>query len=622
MITLHNISLRRGQHLLLENVNWTIFHKQRIGIIGANGAGKSSLFSLLLGELEADKGDFEKPAQLKLAHVAQETESSDQSALDYTLSGDHELNELNQALTIAEEKNEGERIALIHNRLFEIDAYSAKARAAELLNGLGFSFHEQERSMKQFSGGWRVRLNLAKALMSRSDVLLLDEPTNHLDLDAVIWLEKWLLHYQGTLLIISHDRDFLDHIVDHIAYLNHQQLKLYTGNYSTFEQLREMECKMQMIAFEKQQKKIAHLEQFINRFRAKASKAKQAQSRIKALARLETVAAIQMDSSFQFEFKEPKYCPNPLISIQDASVTYGDHTVLNHLNFSITPNDRIALIGPNGAGKTSFIQLLAGNVITPSGTVTKGAGLKIGYFAQHQIDYFNLAETPIDHLKKIAPTTREQELRSFLGGFGFTNARSFEPIRHFSGGEKSRLALALIIWQSPNLLLLDEPTNHLDLDMRHSLSLALQEYTGAMIIVSHDRFLLRSTVDQLLLIANATLTPFNGDLDDYETWLLQYRKQDNKKNSVSKPTSPPKGEPRPLQKTIKTLEEKMEKGKNKLAQIEIQLANPELYEENHYSTLQDLLAKQMELTKEIETIESAWLHAVEQLEIHDQKDIL
>lgn len=611
MITLRNISLRRRQNLLLKDINWTIFHKQRIGIIGANGVGKTSLFSLLLGELEADSGDLEIPAQLKLAHVAQETQAVSLSALDYTLSGDQELQQLNHALTIAEEKNDGERIAVLHARLGEVDAYTAPARAAELLNGLGFSFEELQKPVSDFSGGWRVRLNLARALMSRSDVLLLDEPTNHLDLDAVIWLEKWLLNYPGTILLISHDRDFLDRVVDHIAYLAQQTLTLYTGNYSAFEHLREIECRIQTKAFEKQQKKIAHLESFIRRFKAKASKARQAQSRIKALARMETIAAVQMDSVFQFEFREPKHCPNPLISLQHASIAYDDHVILSDLKLNIAPEDRIALIGPNGAGKSSFIQLLAGALATREGILTRGSGLKIGYFAQHQIDYLRLSQTPLDHLRELAPSVREQELRTFLGGFGFSDNRSFEPIQHFSGGEKSRLALALIIWQKPNLLLLDEPTNHLDLDMRNSLCIALQEYTGAMVIVSHDRFLLRSSVDQLMLVAGGQVTPFTGDLEDYEAWLLDYRKQTKKSPTKMRKSESQK---RPLLKEIKQLEEKMDKHKNKLAQIEIKLTDNNLYEPENNAHLQSLLSEQTSLQQTMIALETDWLKLQAQLE--------
>lgn len=622
MITLRNIFLRRGPHLLLKDVNWTIFHKQRIGLIGANGSGKTSLFHLLLNPKEADEGEIFIPPQIKLAHVAQETPALSQSALQFVLEGDTELQALEKKLKIAEEKNDGNKIASLHARLGEIDAYTAPARASQLLNGLSFTQKEQQQPVSDFSGGWRVRLNLAKALMSRSDILLLDEPTNHLDLDAVIWLQDWLQDYQGTLLLISHDRDFLDNIVDHIAYLHHQQLTLYTGNYSTFEKLRAEQLLNQQALYEKQQKKREHLEKFINRFRAKASKARQAQSRIKALERMETVSAVQTESPFQFEFKEPQKCPNPLISLQESQVAYGEKLVLNHLNFSIAPNDRIALLGPNGAGKSSFIKLLAAEITSSYGHYTQGTGLKIGYFAQHQVDHLQLDKTPLDHMRLIAPHTREQELRSFLGGFGFSANRSFEPVHHFSGGEKSRLALALIVWQKPNLLLLDEPTNHLDLEMRQALCLSLQDYEGAMVIVSHDRFLLRATVDQLILVADGKIAPFTGDLNDYEKWLFEYRK----KNATSSTSDMPsiqeeqraldakvRDERKPLLKQLKELEITLEKLKEIAIQLEIELSNDKLYLPHNEDKLKKLLAKDTEVKANIQQTEEDWLKVSEQL---------
>ncbi|MCE3237606.1 MAG: yheS 2 [Gammaproteobacteria bacterium] len=525
MITFQNVTLRRGKNILLQDINWTIYPKQRIGIIGANGTGKTSLFAMIMGELETDQGQLDIPRQLQLAHVAQETPAYSQSALQYTLEGDSELQTLEQALLMAEEKNDGHRIATLHTRLGEIDAYTAPARAAQLLNGLGFSHQEQQTPVSDFSGGWRVRLNLARALMCRSDVLLLDEPTNHLDLDAVLWLESWLMNYPGTLLLISHDRDFLDHVIDYTAHLSKTQIKLYTGNYSAFEKKLAADLLLQQAAYEKQQRKVAHLQSFITRFKAKASKARQAQSRIKALERMETVSAVHADSPFQFHFKEPSKCPNPLVRLENGTLAYGEKIILSPIHLSITPNDRIALIGPNGAGKSSLIKLLAGELALASGRRDTGSGLKIGYFAQHQIDHLNLEESPLAHLRELADRSPEKELRSYLGSFGFSDTRTFEAVKNFSGGEKSRLALALIVWQQPNLLLLDEPTNHLDLEMRYALSMALQEYQGAVILVSHDRFLVRTTVDQLLLVAEGKITPFAGDLNEYERWLATYRKR-------------------------------------------------------------------------------------------------
>ncbi len=611
MITLKNVSLRRGTRVLLKEVNWTIYHKQRIGLIGENGSGKTSLFSLLLGELETDTGELELPRRLKFAHVAQETPAYEKSALDFVLEGDSELQSLQDALRIAEDKDDGHQIAHLHARLGEIDAYTAPSRAAQLLNGLGFSQKEQEQRVSEFSGGWRVRLNLAKALMARGDILLLDEPTNHLDLDAVIWLEKWLLDYPGTLLLISHDRDFLDRVVDHIAHISHQILKLYTGNYSSFEKQRVDAMLLQQAAFEKQQKHIAHLQKFIDRFRAKASKARQAQSRVKALERLEIVSAVQQESVFQFHFKKPEKCPNPLLRLEDASIAYGDKLVLDHLNLSIAPSDRIALLGPNGAGKSSLIKLLAGDITARTGIREISSGLQIGYFAQHQVDHLNLSETPLDHLKKLAPNSREQELRTYLGSFGFPEKRVHENVEIFSGGEKSRLALALIVWQKPNLLLLDEPTNHLDLEMRQALSLALQEYQGAMILVSHDRFLVRSTVDQLMLVANQKLNRYDGDLNDYERWLFDFRKQENILSS--KPSKKSQASS-PLMEEIKKLEKEMEKLEKELDVIQQKLNDTQLYCKQNKTELQELLKNQSIITAMLQEKEAAWLKA------HDRDD--
>lgn len=619
MITLKNVSLRRGTHLLLKDVNWTIYHKQRIGLIGENGSGKTSLFSLLLSELEADTGIVDFPKRLKLAHVAQETQSSDKTALEFVLEGDQELITLENELKIAEEQNDGHAIATIHARFGEIDAYTAPARAAQLLNGLGFTQQEQSQSMREFSGGWRVRLNLAKALMGRGDVLLLDEPTNHLDLDAVIWLEKWLMDYPGTLLLISHDRDFLDRVVNHIAHIAHQTLTLYSGNYSTFEKQRADALLLQQAAYEKQQKHIAHLRKFIDRFKAKASKARQAQSRVKAIERMEIISAVQEETPFHFHFREPSKCPNPLLRLEDASIAYGEKKVLHDLNISITPKDRIALLGPNGAGKSSLIKLLAHEISAESGKRIANAGLNIGYFAQHQVDHLRLDETPLDHLREIASNHREQELRTYLGSFGFPEKRVHEPVKIFSGGEKSRLALALIIWQKPNLLLLDEPTNHLDLEMRQALSLALQDYEGAMILVSHDRFLVRSTVDQLMLVANQELNSYDGDLDDYERWLFQFRKDIQTTSKPPTSTTPKldsaeREKRKSLTQEIKKLDTEMEKLQKQLDIIEKKLTETTLYDGDKKQGLHDLLKEQSTIVQALQEKENAWLKATETLE--------
>ncbi|MDR3477961.1 MAG: ATP-binding cassette domain-containing protein [Gammaproteobacteria bacterium] len=627
MITLRNITLRRGPNVLLNDVNWTIYHKQRIGIIGANGCGKSTLFSMLLNEMHADSGELELPRQLKLAHVAQETPAYAKSALDFVLDGDVELRTLQSELEVAEQQNDGQRIAVLHQQLSEADAYTANARAAQLLDGLGFNVTEQQKPVNAFSGGWRVRLNLAKALMCRSDVLLLDEPTNHLDLDAVLWLEQWLKKYDGTLLLISHDREFLDEVVDHVAHIHQQQLKLYVGNYSAFEKQRAADLMVQQATYEKQQKHVAHLQSFVNRFRAKATKARQAQSRLKAIERLELVSAVQIDSPFHFHFKEPSQCPNPLLSLEDATIAYGERIILSHLKFSIGPKERIALLGPNGAGKSSFIKLLAGELEIAKGRLEIGSGLKIGYFAQHQVDKLELPESPLHHMRKLAPTTKDQDLRTYLGSFGFVGNQVLEPVQTFSGGEKSRLALALLVWERPNLLLLDEPTNHLDLEMRQALSLALQEYDGAMIIVSHDRFLVRTTVDQLMLVAEGQLKPFDGDLNDYERWLLDFRRSnekvstddDNNANAISRKEqrqldARERELRRPLLQKMKKLEDELEKLQTENTKIETALADISLYEEKNKATLQEHLLKQAKLKQQIETTESAWLTASEELD--------
>lgn len=624
MITLRNIALGRGQKKLLDELNWTIYHKQHIGIIGNNGSGKSSLFAMLLGEIQPDGGELEIPRQLKLAHVAQETQSQAKSVLDFVLDGDAELRALQNELLDAEQKEDGEKIAYCHQRFSEIDAYSATARAAQLLDGLGFNHQQQQQMVSEFSGGWRVRMNLAKALMCRSDVLLLDEPTNHLDMDAILWLERWLMKYTGTLLLISHDQEFLDHVVDHIAHISQQQLKVYVGNYTSFERQRAEQYLQQQAGYQKQQKQIAHIQSFINRFRAKASKARQAQSRLKALERMELISAAHADAPFQFSFREPAQCPNPLIRVEHVTIAYGEKVVLKGVNLSITPTDRIALLGPNGAGKSSFIKMLVGALKIAKGERDVGSGLKIGYFTQHQIDHLHLNETPLDHLRAIAQHTSEQELRNFLGSFAFPGTRILEPVGNFSGGEKSRLALALLVWQKPNLLLLDEPTNHLDLGMRHALSMALQEYSGAMILVSHDRQLVRSTVDKLMLIADMNIKDFDGDLDDYEKWLLEFRRKTAREMTKPASAQPNKSQQQldekqreqrqPLLKKIKQLEKDLEKLQKEEEKLELVLADLTLYEEPNKAKLQEYLLQQAKVKKQLESVEADWLKAHEEIE--------
>jgi ATP-binding cassette subfamily F protein 3 len=626
MIMLRNISLRRGSKVLLEDINWTIFPKQHIGLIGANGCGKSSLFSMFLNKLHPETGEFELSPQLRLAHLAQETPGYTQRALDYVLDGDEQLRDLQQQLDIAEQHENGELIARLHQQLSDINAYTATARAAQLLSGLGFNSQDQQKLVSAFSGGWRVRLNLAKALMCPSDILLLDEPTNHLDLDAVLWLEMWLTKYTGTLLLISHDRDFLDKVVDHIAHIEHKQLKCYSGNYSSFEKQRATNLLVQQATYEKQKKQIDHMQKLVARFRALASKARQAQSRLKAIDRMELISVVQADSPFTFQFKPTGPCPNPLLRIENVSAGYADKIILTDINLSLTSKDRIGLLGPNGAGKSTLIKLMAGELSPLSGIKECGNGLRIGYFAQHQIDHLDLDKTPLDHLSRLAPGIKEQLLRTFLGSFGFSGDRVTEQVTIFSGGEKSRLALALLVWQKPNLLLLDEPTNHLDLEMRHALSLALQEYEGAMIIVSHDRFLLRSTADSLWLVSNGQVSDFTGDLVDYQKWLFEYRRLESSPEQLFERTDLSKKNQRqenaklreqlrPLTKKVKQYEQILELLQQKADLINNHLTDLTVYEEHNKSKLQQLLKDKTALQQELEKAEENWLEAFEALEL-------
>lgn len=588
MIIFKNVTLRRGPAPLIEALDWTIFPGQRIGLVGANGAGKSSIFAMLRGELSPDRGELSLPKQWEIAHLEQETPGTSQTALDYVLTGDAEYCRIEAALQAAELSGDGEKIAHLHDQLHAIDGYTAPSRAGQLLAGLGFSGAEQKMLVSEFSGGWRMRLNLGKALMCRSDMLLLDEPTNHLDLDAVLWLEAWIKQYKGTLILISHDRDFLDGTVNMIAHVYDKKLTVYTGDYSTFEKTRAMQLSLQQALHEKQQKHVDHLKSFINRFGAKASKAKQAQSRVKALARLEVVSAVQQDTPFNFEFRKPDQCPHPLMQCDLVSVKYDDRTIISKVNVGLSPRDRIGILGPNGAGKSSLIKLLAGEINTATGLRETAAGLRIGYFAQHQVDHLSLPDTILIHLQRIAPQQSEQTLRTYLGTFGFVGDEVFANVGSLSGGEKSRLALALLVWQKPNLLLLDEPTNHLDMEMRNALSLALQDFEGAMMIVSHDRFLLRATVDQFILVADGAVEAFDGDLDDYEKWLVNYRKR----QAAPKPKEPEvvtadlKPAPTPGKLSYKEtqalaqLPKQIEADEAALAELQALSASPDFYDQS------------------------------------------
>jgi len=628
LIQFKQLTLTRGTKILIEGASMQLHPGHKVGLTGANGAGKSSLFAMLRGELHPEKGDFEMPASWVVAHVAQETPALPMPAIEFVLDGDVELREIEAALVKAEANHQGELIAELHQRLADVDGYSAKARAAELLSGLGFSQTALLQPVSTFSGGWRVRLNLARALMCRSDLLLLDEPTNHLDLDAVIWLESWLQSYRGTLFLISHDRDFLDAIVNHIAHIEQQTLTLYRGGYSDFERQRAEKLALQQAMFEKQQRKVAHLQSYIDRFRVQATKARQAQSRIKALERMEMISAAHVDSQFSFEFRAPAAAPDPLLVLDGMSVGYGNQPLISNIELAVRPGERIGLLGKNGAGKTTLIKLLAHELEPISGKRVEGKDLNIGYFAQHQLEQLRPDDSPLQHMMKLDPLTREQEHLNYLGGFDFKGDMARAPCANFSGGEKSRLALALLIWTRPNLLLLDEPTNHLDLEMRHALTLALQDFEGGVILVSHDRALLRASCDQFILVADGKAEAFDGDLEDYSQWLNEQRlkeKQAAQSHATDKPNKNDRAqnkaerqariaERRPLLKELEQTERKMAQMQVDKKACDDRLNDTALYSAPDKTELQQLLKTQAELATKLETAEERWLELHEQLE--------
>ncbi len=635
MIQFRNLTLTRGAKILVEAASFQLHTGHKVGLIGANGAGKSSLFALLRGELHPEVGDLDMPPNWVIAHVAQEMTELSQAALEFTLDGDAELREIEAALIAAEAKHEGEKIAELHHRLADIEGYSAKARASALLDGLGFSQVDLARPVSDFSGGWRVRLNLARALMCRSDLLLLDEPTNHLDLDAVIWLESWLREYRGTLVLISHDRDFLDAVIDNVLHIEQQRITLYRGGYSDFERQRAEKLALQQAMFEKQQRKVAHLHSYIDRFRVQATKARQAQSRIKALERMELISAAHVDSQFNFEFRAPVSAPDPLLVLDDVDAGYAEKPILNKVKLTIRPGERIGLLGKNGAGKSTLIKLLAAELKPLSGKRVEGKDLRIGYFAQHQLEQLRPSESPLQHMLRLDSTTREQEYMNYLGGFDFKGDMARSSIEKFSGGEKSRLALALLIWTRPNLLLLDEPTNHLDLEMRHALTLALQDYQGGVILVSHDRALLRASCDKFVLVAHGKAEVFDGDLDDYKAWLLSQKtaqKAENNDTLQANIHEPSRAvnlnnytqnklerqtrilQRRPLLKETEQIEKQLEKLNLEKANLDARASETALYEAENKAELQNLLKRQAELANLIDEAEMRWLELHEQLE--------
>ncbi|EIJ35708.1 ATP-binding cassette domain-containing protein [Thiothrix nivea] len=629
MLVFSDLSLRRGAKPLLESASFSIHPGQKVGVTGANGVGKSSLFALIRGELAQDSGNFSKPPGWVLAHVKQETPSSEQTALDYALHGDEEYISLQAQIAQADGAHLGE----LHARLDAIDGYTAESRAATLLHGLGFKPEDIARPVSSFSGGWRMRLNLAQALMCRSDLLLLDEPTNHLDLDAVIWLQDWLKSYRGTLLLISHDREFLDAICTHIAHIEHGRLTLYTGNYSTFEITRAEKLAQQQAAFEKQKREREHMQKYVDRFRAQATKARQAQSRLKALERMEVISAAHVDSQFHFSFRDPEKLPERLLNMQGVAIGYGDKTIITGVKLQILAGERIGLIGPNGAGKSTLIKFLAAELPAQAGECWQAQDLKIGYFAQHQLEQLNPDQTPLQHIRELDKQAREQDLRNFLGGFGFQGVRVDEAVAPFSGGEKARLALALLIYQRPNLLLLDEPTNHLDLEMRLALSIALQEFVGAMVIVSHDRHMLKTVTDKLLLVDAGKATEFEGDLDDYTIWLqTRFRREEDESRRGEPPCSPnppaahtsagrkdqrresaeKRKQLQPLKRKVDKLEAEMDKLNQQKHLLEELLGDPELYTEGHKTKLKQILQDKATLDARLETVEMEWMEASEE----------
>ena len=662
MIRIQNVSLMRGTKPLLVDADLTLNPGDKIGLIGANGAGKSSLFGMLRNELHPDQGQIDFPAKWRMAYVAQETPPLDRCALDYAIDGDVGLRKLQAELEELESHPDvdahGMRLGELHGALLDADAYTVQSRGEQLLLGLGFSLAQMNQPVASFSGGWRMRLNLAQALMCPSDLLLLDEPTNHLDLDAIIWLEDWLKRYPGTLIIISHDRDFLDEIVNVVVHIDDRKLKRYGGNYSSFERQRAAQMVLAASAIEKQNRQRAHLESFINRFKAQATKARQAQSRIKALSKMEELAPLRAAAEFSFEFREPLAAPNPLLVLDGVDAGYrlrdehgdqvGTKTIVNHIDFTLTIGQRIGLLGVNGAGKSTLIKTVAGELTPLTGEATIGKGLSIGYFAQHQVEMLRHDESPLWHLAKIAPTVREQELRNFLGSFNFPGEMVTSPIKPFSGGEKARLALALIVWQRPNLLLLDEPTNHLDLETREALTMALAQFEGTLVVVSHDRHLLRATTDEFIIVADGRLQPFDGDLDDYKNWLFKTKLGKGNEAlpgaaapakakaaapvvQAPAPTATPAerkeqkrleaderqrlaAQRKPLENRVKRLDEQMTKLNAKKAVIDAELLDPAIYEAGNKDRLKTLVADQAFAVRDLEALEIEWLEVQEQLE--------
>ena len=629
MLALSNISLRRGSRVLVEDASFQAHAGHRIGVIGPNGCGKSSLFAMFLGELEPDAGELVLDPRYEIAHVAQESPTGSNAAVDYVMDGDRELRQVQAAIARSEASAETSDLHLLYEQMEAIDGFTAESRASRLLHGLGFAPDDYNNPVSSFSGGWRMRLNLARALMCRSDILLLDEPTNHLDLPAILWLERWLQRYEGILLVISHDRDFLDQVCTRIAHFDNQAINLFTGNYSQFEKLRAEQLALQQAMFVRQQKQIKHLQSFVDRFRYKASKARQAQSRIKMLERMEQIAPAHVDSPFRFHFMEPEKQPQQLLGLADATLGYGDDIVLDNVNLNLLAGDRIGLLGVNGAGKSTLVKALSTGSTLLKGERHLSKDTKIGYFAQHQLELLRPESSPVDHLREYAPDDREQDHRNYLGRFGFGGERIFEPVAPFSGGEKARLVLALMIRQRPNLLLLDEPTNHLDLEMRQALSVALIEYTGALVVISHDRHLLRSVCDELLIVHDGVVDRFNRSLDDYPAWLREQEEKSEQaeakwKDEPAKPVNKKQQRQeqaeqrrrlKPLRDKVREVEKALESNRNRLNELEARLADESIYSDpGRKDELKQVMQDQAEVRSTVESLEWEWLEASEKLE--------
>jgi ATP-binding cassette subfamily F protein 3 len=620
MLSFTNLALRRGPNLLFEDASFVIHRDKKVGLIGANGAGKTSLFKMITGELDVEEGYLDYPHDLRISYLAQEVPGTNEVAVQYVLEGDKQLIKIQQKIKSAEDNERFEELGELHEIFNSMDGHSATAKAEQLMIGLGFSQEDLQKTVKDFSGGWRVRLNLARTLMQPSDLLLLDEPTNHLDLDAIVWLADWIKSFKGALILISHDREFLDECVNTIAHIHRQAIELYTGNYSQFEEVKALRLAEQAATFKKQQREIAHMQDFVRRFKAKATKARQAQSRVKALERMEVIAPAHVDSPFHFTIPQADKISDPLLTLDDATLGYSS-PVLEKINLSLHPGDRIGLLGPNGAGKSTLMKSLVASIPLIDGHRFEGANLKIGYFSQHQVDDLDLSKTAYQCIHQLDPEKTEQQVRTYLGGYDFKNDKVKDPIKLFSGGEKARLALAIIAYQQPNLLLMDEPTNHLDMEMRQALTMALQSFGGAILLISHDRHLLANNVDQFLLVENGSILEFDGDLNDYSLRILKNLNKSHASKSTTPKESTPGAQRQLDQKKIKQLkneihaaEKRLKRLQEKIAGVEGILQSPETYDGDFQDDLHDLIRNQTELKTEIEEVEQTWLNLNEQLE--------